>query len=114
MVTLGDVLFETGNAQLRGGTPSNLNKLAEFLNRFDTRTVTIEGHTDSVGSEMSNITLSQQRADSVQFYLVAQGVSSSRITTSGKGESAPIADNESPTGRQQNRRVEVIISNQVD
>jgi outer membrane protein OmpA-like peptidoglycan-associated protein len=113
VVTLGDVLFETGNAQLRGGTPNNLDKLAAFLNRFETRTVMIEGHTDSVGSDISNMSLSQRRADSVQAYLVSQGVARSRISSDGKGEGSPVADNESPTGRQQNRRVEVIISNQL-
>ena len=112
VVTLGDVLFETGNSQLRGGIPNNLDKLADFLQRFDTRTVMIEGHTDSVGSDDSNMSLSQRRADSVQAYLVGQGVAAARISADGKGEGVPIADNESPTGRQQNRRVEVIISNQ--
>lgn len=113
VVTLGDVLFETGNAQLRGGIPNNLDKLADFLKRFDTRTVMIEGHTDSVGSDDSNMSLSQRRADSVQAYLVGQGVAAQRISADGKGEGSPIADNDSPTGRQQNRRVEVIISNQL-
>lgn len=113
VVTLGDVLFETGNAQLRGGTPENLNKLVTFLNRFETRTVIIEGHTDSVGSDISNMSLSQRRADAVHSYLVRQGVATSRITAHGKGEGSPVADNNSSTGRQQNRRVEVIISNQL-
>jgi outer membrane protein OmpA-like peptidoglycan-associated protein len=113
VVTLGDVLFETGNAQLRGGTPDNLNKLVTFLNRFETRTVIIEGHTDSVGSDISNMSLSQRRADAVHSYLVRQGVATSRITAHGKGEGSPVADNNSSTGRQQNRRVEVIISNQL-
>ncbi|MDO9475693.1 MAG: OmpA family protein [Pseudohongiella sp.] len=111
VVTLGDVLFETGNAELRGGTPQNLNNLASFLNRFESRTVQIEGHTDSVGDDSSNMVLSLQRAESVQSYLVRSGVSSNRIVTTGKGEMAPIANNDTPTGRQQNRRVEVIISN---
>jgi len=112
VVTLGDVLFETGNSQLRGGIPSNLDKLAGFLKRFDTRTVIIEGHTDSVGSDASNIILSQRRAASVQSYLVGQGIAAARISAEGKGEGSPVADNQSETGRQQNRRVEVIISNQ--
>lgn len=113
VVTLGDVLFETGKAQLRGGTPNNLDKLAVFLKHFDTRTVVIEGHTDSVGTDTFNMGLSQSRADSVQAYLVGQGVAAARISSDGKGEGSPVADNESPTGRQQNRRVEVIISNQI-
>lgn len=111
VVTLGDVLFETGNSELRGGTPQNLNNLAAFLNRFENRTVQIEGHTDSVGNDSSNMVLSRQRAESVQAYLVRNGVNSSRIVTNGLGEGSPVASNESPTGRQQNRRVEVIISN---
>jgi len=112
VVTLGDVLFETANSQLRGGIPNNLDKLAGFLKRFDTRTVIIEGHTDSVGSDDSNMSLSQRRADSVQSYLVGQGIAAARISADGKGEGSPVADNASETGRQQNRRVEVIISNQ--
>jgi outer membrane protein OmpA-like peptidoglycan-associated protein len=114
VVTLGDVLFETGKSELRGGTPQNLDKLAAFLTRFETRTIQIEGHTDSVGTDSSNQMLSQQRADSVQGYLVQHGVNSSRIVTSGMGEVSPIASNDSSTGRQQNRRVEVIISNQAE
>jgi outer membrane protein OmpA-like peptidoglycan-associated protein len=111
VVTLGDVLFASGGATLNGATPSNLNKLAAFLNRYPDRTVLIEGHTDSVGSAASNVSLSHRRADSVKGYLVGQGVASARLTTSGAGESTPVSDNESVTGRQQNRRVEVIISN---
>lgn len=114
VVTLGDVLFETGKSELRGGTQQNLDKLAAFLTRFETRTIQIEGHTDSVGTDSSNQILSQQRADSVQGYLVQHGVNSSRIVSSGMGEVSPIASNDSSTGRQQNRRVEVIISNQAE
>ena len=112
VVTLGDVMFENGQAELRGGTPDNLDKLVAFLNRFETRTVTIEGHTDSVGSESSNQLLSQRRADSVQAYLANNGIAGNRLSALGLGENSPVADNESATGRQQNRRVEVIISTQ--
>ncbi len=111
VVTLGDVLFATGKAELRGGTPSNLAKLAAFLNKYTDRSVTIEGHTDSVGSEESNFSLSERRAASVKTYLVNQGVAASRVTSTGKGEGAPVAGNDTATGRQQNRRVEVIIAN---
>lgn len=114
VVTLGDVMFETGMSELRGGTPDNLDKLVAFLNRYDSRTVVVEGHTDSVGSESSNQSLSQRRADSVQGYLANNGIARSRISSQGLGENSPIADNETPTGRQQNRRVEVIISNQAE
>ncbi len=72
---------------------------------------TIEGHTDSVGEEGYNQGLSQRRADAVKAYLVGRGVAPTRLTSSGKGEAYPVAGNESAGGRQQNRRVEVIIDN---
>lgn len=111
VVTLGDLLFETGKSDLKGGAASNLDKLATFLNEYPDRSVLIEGHTDDVGSEESNFNLSQRRADSVRSYLVGEGVPSTRLSTSGLGEGSPVAGNDTSTGRQQNRRVEVIISN---
>jgi outer membrane protein OmpA-like peptidoglycan-associated protein len=111
IVTLGDVLFDTGKASLKAGATSNLNKLVTFLNEYSDRTVLIEGYTDSVGSEDYNQGLSERRADSVKSYLAGQGIGSIRLTASGKGESDPVASNDSAAGRQQNRRVEVIISN---
>lgn len=111
VITLGDVLFATGKSELRGSAVGNLGKLAQFLNRYEDRSVTIEGYTDSVGSEDFNMALSQRRADSVKTYLVKQGVAASRLHSSGMGMSAPVSDNATATGRQQNRRVEVIISN---
>lgn len=111
VVTLGDVLFETGQYTIQGGNYSNLDKLAVFLNRYADRTVTIEGHTDSVGEASFNQALSQNRANAVRDFLVSNGIASSRLTTLGQGEDAPIASNDSATGRQQNRRVEVIIAN---
>jgi outer membrane protein OmpA-like peptidoglycan-associated protein len=111
VVTLGDVLFATGKADLKGGAASNLVKLGAFLNKYPDRTVAIEGYTDSVGSEDSNFALSQRRADAVKSYLVGQGVATARLAASGKGEGSPVAGNDTATGRQQNRRVEVIISN---
>jgi outer membrane protein OmpA-like peptidoglycan-associated protein len=111
IVTLGDVLFDTGKASLKAGATSNLNKLVAFLNEYSDRTVLIEGYTDSVGSEDYNQGLSERRADSVKSYLAGQGIGSIRLSASGKGESDPVATNDSAAGRQQNRRVEVIISN---
>jgi outer membrane protein OmpA-like peptidoglycan-associated protein len=111
IVTLGDVLFDTGKASLKAGATSNLNKLVAFLNEYSDRTVLIEGYTDSVGSEDYNQGLSERRADSVKSYLAGQGIGSIRLSASGKGESDPVASNDSAAGRQQNRRVEVIISN---
>ena len=111
VVTLGDLLFDTGKATLKGGTIGHLNKLAAFLNQYPDRTVMIEGHTDNVGSEDFNLGLSQRRANSVMTYLIHQGVASNRLAAYGKGENFAISDNESASGRQQNRRVEIIIAN---
>lgn len=111
VVTLGDVLFATGRAELKGGAISNLAKLAGFLNEYPDRSVSIEGHTDSVGSESSNMGLSQRRADSVKAYLIGQGIATHRLAAMGKGEGYPVSDNDTATGRQQNRRVEVVIAN---
>lgn len=110
VVTLGDLLFATGKSDLTGGAGPNLDKLAAFLAEYPDRTVLIEGHTDNVGSEESNYFLSQRRADSVKSYLVSRGVQATRLTTAGMGQGAPVASNETALGRQQNRRVEVIIS----
>ncbi|MEX2352861.1 MAG: OmpA family protein [Gammaproteobacteria bacterium] len=111
VMTLGDVLFETGRSDLRGGSATNLDKLAVFLQKYQDRNVVIEGHTDSIGTDEYNYSLSQRRADSVRSYLVSQGVNSQRLATLGKGKGSPVASNETTTGRQQNRRVEIIISN---
>ena len=111
VVTLGDVLFATGQSTIVGANNSNLAKLAVFLNQYEDRTVTIEGHTDSVGAESANMTLSQNRANAVKDYLVYQGIASSRLSVMGMGEGSPISNNATETGRQQNRRVEVIIAN---
>jgi outer membrane protein OmpA-like peptidoglycan-associated protein len=110
VVTLGDVLFDTGQSTIQGGNTSNLDKLAVFLNRYSNRDVTIEGHTDNVGNNDTNQALSQNRANAVRSYLVAEGVAMDRFVASGMGENAPVASNDSDTGRQQNRRVEVIIA----
>lgn len=111
VVTLGDLLFATGSSQLTGGAGPNLDRLANFLQEYPDRTVLIEGHTDSVGSEASNFLLSQRRAEAVKSYLVRRGVAAGRLSTAGLGQGSPVAGNDTVTGRQQNRRVEVIISN---
>jgi outer membrane protein OmpA-like peptidoglycan-associated protein len=113
VVTLGDVLFSSGTANLNAGASTNLNKLAAFLNKYPERNSLIEGYTDSVGTDEFNQGLSERRADAVKTYLVRQGIASTRLTASGKGEASPVGDNTSATGRQQNRRVEVIIENQL-
>ncbi len=111
VVTLGDLLFATGKSDLSGGAGANLDKLAAFLQEYPDRSVFIEGHTDSVGNSAFNQQLSERRADSVKSYLVGQGVSHGRLSTAGLGEGSPVASNETSTGRQQNRRVEVVIAN---
>lgn len=111
VLTLGDVLFETGKADLKSGAVTDLDQLATFMTKYPDRTITIEGHTDSVGGEDYNLGLSQRRAESVRAYLMRRGIDTSRITTHGMGESVPVASNDSAGGRQQNRRVEIIVSN---
>lgn len=111
VLTLGDVLFATGSAELQAGTTSNLNRLVGFLNQYPDRRVQIEGHTDNVGSAELNQRLSQRRADSVRNYLTQQGIASQRLSATGIGMDRPIASNDTAAGRQQNRRVEIIIEN---
>jgi len=110
VITLGDVLFATGRADLKSGARRSLEKLSAFLHEYPQRSVQIEGFTDSVGTDDYNQGLSERRAGAVRDALTSMGISSDRIQTRGLGKSSPVADNESATGRQQNRRVEVIIS----
>jgi outer membrane protein OmpA-like peptidoglycan-associated protein len=110
VLTLGDTLFATGKAELKSGATANLDRITTFMNEYPKRTAAIEGFTDSMGSDDMNQSLSQRRADAVKNYLVGQGVASNRLSSSGRGENAPIADNGSAEGRQQNRRVEVVIN----
>jgi outer membrane protein OmpA-like peptidoglycan-associated protein len=109
VLTLGDVLFASGRADLKAGATSNLDKVVAFLNEYPDRTAAIEGYTDS--SEGYSPGLSERRAESVKSYLTAQGINSLRLSASGGGESDPVASSDSFAGRQQNRRVEVTISN---
>ncbi|MFZ0242507.1 MAG: OmpA family protein [Desulfobacterales bacterium] len=111
-LTFGNVLFETDRAVLKPGAELSLAKLADFLQSHPDRTVLIEGHTDSQGAQEYNQKLSQRRAEAVARALEAQGVSAGRITATGLGEAYPVASNDTAAGRQQNRRVEVIIQNQ--
>lgn len=111
VITLGDVLFETGKADLKGTASANLSKLTAFLAENPDRSLVVEGHTDSIGTDSYNQVLSQNRADSVKAFLLSQGVAANRITAYGKGESTPVASNDSASGRQMNRRVEIIIAN---
>ena len=111
VLTLGDVLFATGSAELQSGASDRLNKLVTFLNEYPERRVLIEGHTDSMGTSEYNQGLSQRRSESVKNYLTQQGIATQRLSTSGMGEDQPVATNDSAAGRLQNRRVEIIIEN---
>lgn len=109
VLTLGDVLFETGRANLLPGAQRAIDKLAEFLIDNPEREVLIEGHTDNVGSATYNLDLSLRRAQAVKEALVAKGIEPERIHAQGYGEMYPVASNKDAAGRQRNRRVEIII-----
>jgi OmpA-OmpF porin, OOP family len=112
VLTLGDVLFDTSQATLKPGAYATLDRLATALRDKSGRKVLIEGHTDNVGSDESNQGLSERRAQSVQSALMQRDVARSQITAIGKGENFPIASNDSADGRQSNRRVELIFTEQ--
>ena len=111
VMTLGDVLFATGKADLQPAAMNRLDKLAVFMNRYADRTLLIEGHTDAQGSDEKNRLLSERRAEAVKVYLIIQSVDSSRMSTAGRGSESPLTDNITAEGRQRNRRVEIVISN---
>lgn len=111
VLTLGsDVLFDVDSAELREGAQRSISRIAEFLDEYGERQVLVEGFTDSTGSTGYNVTLSERRADAVRTALTEQGVESDRIRTSGFGPEYPVASNDTEAGRQLNRRVEVVIS----
>ena len=110
IVNLSDVLFDTGSANLKPGTREKLAKVAGILLSHRGLKLQVEGHTDSVGSADYNQRLSENRASSVRAYLVEQGIAPNAIGTAGFGETMPVASNDTPAGRQQNRRVELVVS----
>lgn len=110
VVTLGDVLFATGSANLNEGAQRTLERLAEVLRQYPERRVLIEGYTDDVGSEAANLELSRRRAEAFRQALVARGIPAERAEVRAHGEAMPVADNATPQGRQQNRRVEILFS----
>jgi outer membrane protein OmpA-like peptidoglycan-associated protein len=109
VMTLGDVLFDTGRAELKSGAGRKLDQLAQFLSEHPDRRVQIDGFTDSVGTDAFNEELSQQRADAVKAALITRGIDPSRIGSEGYGKAFPVASNNDSGGRQLNRRVEVVI-----
>jgi outer membrane protein OmpA-like peptidoglycan-associated protein len=109
ILTLSDVLFDTGRAELNAGSGRKLDQLAQFLTDHPNRRVQIDGFTDSVGTDSYNLDLSQRRADSVKAALLSRGVDSTRVSTQGYAKAYPVASNAESGGRQLNRRVEVVI-----
>jgi len=114
VVTLGDILFDVDQAQLNPGGELQVARLADVLHQMPERNVLIEGHTDSAGSDAYNDSLSQRRADAVEDLLIIQGIEPTRVVTRGYGERFPVATNDTAAGRQQNRRVEIVILNPGD
>lgn len=110
VVTLGDVLFDTGQATLKPGADLAVGRLATYLSSNPQTKVLIEGHTDSRGSDDYNIGLSDRRARTVATALQSRGISSDQIQTLGRGKAYPVASNDTAEGRQQNRRVEIVFS----
>lgn len=110
IVSMSDVLFDTGKFSLKSGTREKLAKVAGILLSYPGLNIEVGGYTDSVGSDEMNQTLSDNRAGSVRDFLVQQGVSSNSVSAKGFGETLPVASNDNSAGRQQNRRVELLVS----
>jgi len=110
IVNVSDVLFDTGSATLKPGAREKLARVAGILASHPDLKIEIEGHTDSVGGNDYNQRLSERRAESVRTYLVQQKIAATAVDAEGFGESHPVASNATPAGRQQNRRVELVVS----
>jgi outer membrane protein OmpA-like peptidoglycan-associated protein len=109
-ITFGsDILFDVNSYQLKPETKRQLTEFAQTLNKYEDTDIRIEGHADATGSDATNQTLSERRAQAVASFLESQGVKSSRIEEKGYGEAQPIADNTSEAGRSKNRRVDVAV-----
>lgn len=110
IISLGDVLFESNRAEMRGSGQRDMSKLVAFFKQYPKRTALIEGFTDSQGGQDANVDLSQRRAMAVRDALIDQGVFADRLTTRGYGDAYPVASNTTSAGRQMNRRVEIVLS----
>ena len=113
IATMPDVLFETNQFALRPAARESLAKLSGILLAYPDLRLEVDGHTDSVGSDAYNLQLSEKRAASVRDYLVQQGLPTSSATVMGFGKTEPVASNATAAGRQQNRRVELVVSGEV-
>jgi outer membrane protein OmpA-like peptidoglycan-associated protein len=110
IVNMSDVLFDTGKYTLKPATQVSLAKVAGILEAYPGLKVQVEGYTDSVGTDALNQTLSENRAGTVRTFLIQEGVSTDNITSAGFGKNDPVADNSTASGRQQNRRVNMVVS----
>jgi len=110
VTSLSGVLFDTGKSTLKPDAKITLAKLAGIMLVFSKTTIQVEGYTDNVGSDASNMKLSEDRAKAVREFLESQGIASNRLTSTGKGPADPVASNDTPDGRSKNRRVEIISS----
>jgi outer membrane protein OmpA-like peptidoglycan-associated protein len=104
-----DILFDVDQADLKPGAAQQLARVSDFLRNHPDRNILIEGHTDSTASDSYNLALSQRRANAVEDFLISQGGDPTRISARGYGEQLPVATNDTAAGRQQNRRVELVI-----
>jgi outer membrane protein OmpA-like peptidoglycan-associated protein len=111
LIMPGDITFRSGMAVIQPSFYSVLDSVVEVLKEYDKSYIEIAGHTDYIGSDISNQILSQQRADSVSSYFASKGIARRRIDTVGYGESRPLGDNYTAAGRRQNRRVEISLTN---
>jgi outer membrane protein OmpA-like peptidoglycan-associated protein len=113
VITMADVLFDTGKYDVRPGTREQLAKLSGILLAHPGLRLAVEGYTDGTGSDEFNMKLSERRASTVSEYLVDQGLAQEAVTTAGFGKDRPVASNDTPAGRKKNRRVELIVSGEV-
>jgi outer membrane protein OmpA-like peptidoglycan-associated protein len=113
IVNMSDVLFDTGKFSLRPAAREKLAKVAGLVAGHPGLRLDVEGHTDSIGSDDYNQQLSEHRGESVREYLTGQGMAASSVTSKGFGKTQPVASNDTASGRQQNRRVELVISGEV-
>jgi OOP family OmpA-OmpF porin len=109
LLILENVNFDFNNAELSSGSEAILDQAVQVLKQNSGVSVDIEGHTDSRGADSYNQQLSEKRATSVKDYLVSKGVDASRLMSTGKGESSPVASNDTKEGRRKNRRVEFVV-----
>ena len=110
IANMSDVLFKSGSFELLAGARERLAKVSGIVLAYPSLRLSVEGHTDSIGSDEYNQQLSERRAESVRDYLVQQGIAADSVSASGFGKTAPVASNDTPEGRQQNRRVELVLS----